>query len=277
MMIMKAFILAAGQGARLLPLTKETPKTLLNIKGTTILEYQLVTLASCNVKEVVIIGGFRVDKIRQAVDRYIALHGLDLSVKVIVNKEYDITNNLFSLWLAKDEMTTDFLVINGDNVFDRRALIKTINTPNTNVVLAIHKNPSYDDEDMKVKLDGNQVTAISKKIDNYEAQGESMGLRIFKGAGVVAFKHALDMAMLEDTNRSAFFVKAIQHMIDHGQFVSYCDVTEFEYGELDFHEDLKHLENEMSGLMMQALMLYTSPAGVFARTNGLYAGIKKAV
>ena len=61
---MKAIILAAGQGKRLLPLTQDTPKTLLNISGTTSLEYQLVTLASCKVKEVVLVGGFRVDKLK---------------------------------------------------------------------------------------------------------------------------------------------------------------------------------------------------------------------
>ena len=275
---MKAIILAAGQGKRLLPLTQDTPKTLLNISGTTILEYQLVTLASCNVKEVVLVGGFRVDKLKDYADRYIALHGLDLKLKVINNKDYAITNNLYSLWLAKDEMTSDFLVINGDNVFDRRAIVKMIQQKDITAAVAIHKNPSYDDEDMKVRIIGSNVVEISKGIDNLEASGESIGLRLFRGKGVVAFKYALDLAMIEDVRRSAFFVRAIQHMIDMGHHVEYVDVTEYKYGELDFFEDLKNLEIEMSGMMKQAIMIHTNPASLYAVSLQPYrsTGMKKA-
>ncbi len=123
---MKAFILAAGQGKRLEPLTSETPKCLLSINGSTILEYQLVTLSSVGIKDIVIVAGFRVDKIREAVKRYIIMHNLDIRVKIVINKEYDRTNNLYSLWLAREEMTDDFAVINGDNVFERESLLRTI-------------------------------------------------------------------------------------------------------------------------------------------------------
>lgn len=254
---MKAIILAAGQGSRLLPLTKETPKCLLNISGTTILEYQLVTLHSVGIKDVVLIGGFRVDKLRDYALRYVAAHGLDLRIKVINNREYDVTNNLYSLWLAREEMTTDFVVINGDNVFDRKALQKVIRQSDQSASVAIHRNPSYDNEDMKIRLVGGQVVEISKQIDNFEAHGESIGLRAFRGAGVLAFRYGLDMAMVEDVKRKSFFVKAIQHMIDAGHRVGYVDVTEYKYGELDFPEDLKALEVEMSSMMKQAIMMYT--------------------
>ncbi len=275
---MKAIILAAGQGKRLLPLTQDTPKTLLNISGTTILEYQLVTLASCNVKEVVLVGGFRVDKLKDYAERYIALHGLDLKLKVINNKDYAITNNLYSLWLAKDEMTSDFLVINGDNVFDRRAIVKMIQQKDITAAVAIHKNPSYDDEDMKVRIVGSNVVEISKGIDNLAASGESIGLRLFRGKGVAAFKYAMDLAMIEDVRRNAFFVRAIQHMIDMGHNVGYVEVTEYKYGELDFFEDLKSLEVEMAGMMKQTIMMHTNPASLYAISLQPYraSGMKKA-
>ena len=275
---MKAIILAAGQGKRLLPLTQDTPKTLLNISGTTILEYQLVTLASCNVKEVVLVGGFRVDKLKDYAERYISLHGLDLKLKVINNKDYAITNNLYSLWLAKDEMNSDFLVINGDNVFDRRAIVKMIQQKDITAAVAIHKNPSYDDEDMKVRIVGSNVVEISKGIDNLAASGESIGLRLFRGKGVAAFKYAMDLAMIEDVKRNAFFVRAIQHMIDMGHNVSYVEVTEFKYGELDFFEDLKSLEIDMSAMMKQTIMMHTNPASLYAISLQPYraSGMKKA-
>ncbi len=261
----KAFILAAGQGKRLLPLTEYTPKCLVNVNGTTILEYQMVTMASVGIKDVVLVGGFEAQKLKSMAEHYVTLHGLDMRVKMITNKDYAITNNLFSLWLAKEEMTTDFLVINGDNVFDRKAMLKVMQSKNA-VTLAIHQNDSYDDEDMKVVVRDGCVTAISKQIPNDIANGESMGLRGFSGAGVHAFRNSLDHAMIEDVSRNSFFVKAIQHMMDVGENVGYVDVTEFQYGELDFFEDLRSLETALAPMMKQTILLHTSPAGVYANT-----------
>jgi len=140
----------------------------------------------------------------------------------------------------------------------------------TSVVLAIHKNSEYDDEDMKVRIVNGQVAEVSKQIDNHLANGESIGLRVFRGNGVEGFKHAMDMAMIEDVERKAFFVKAIQYMIDHGHSVGVADVTKFQYGELDFHEDLKNLELTMSALMIQTILLHTSPTGIYAQSMHLY-------
>ena len=55
---MKAIILAAGSGSRLAPLTRDTPKCLLDMgNGTSILEYQLWACAQCCIEEVVVIAG----------------------------------------------------------------------------------------------------------------------------------------------------------------------------------------------------------------------------
>ncbi len=256
---MKAFILAAGQGKRLEPLTHDTPKCLVSIGGTTILEYQLVTLSSSNIKDIVIIAGFRADKIKEAVKRYVIAHNLDIRVKIIVNPEYDCTNNLYSLWLARGEINGDFAVINGDNVFERESLLKTLRQNDAHAVVAIHKSASYDNEDMKVRITGSHVIEISKRIDNNLASGESIGLRIFRQGGVMAFKEAMDEAMSRPNARRSFFVEAIQIMIDKGHHVGYTDVTEYQYGELDFPADLKHLEQSFSLYMIQNIYMYSNP------------------
>ncbi len=55
----KAVILSAGQGSRLLPLTKDKPKCLLEIGGQTILGWQIEALRAAGIGEVVVIAGFR--------------------------------------------------------------------------------------------------------------------------------------------------------------------------------------------------------------------------
>lgn len=259
----KAIILAAGNGSRLSPLTDNTPKCLLDISGTTILEYQLVMLAGCGIKEVVLVGGFCVEKLTKFAKRYVAIHGLDLKLKVVNNREYKRTNNLYSLWLAKDEMTSDFLVLNGDNVFARETLIRVLEEQDYDVSLAIHRHEKYDNEDMKVRIVGDRVVDISKQVDNDIADGESIGLRIFRNGGVAAFRQALDRAVIEDRQRNQYFVKAIAHLIETGCNVGYVDVSSYLYLELDFHEDLSHIRIAASDMMIQSNLLYSNLTRTF--------------
>jgi len=61
---MKAIIVSAGQGQRLLPLTEDTPKCLLPVLGDlSMLEVQLHALAECGITNVSIMVGFRAEKV----------------------------------------------------------------------------------------------------------------------------------------------------------------------------------------------------------------------
>ena len=61
MPIRKAVILSAGKGSRLLPLTAERPKCLIELNGRSLLEWQLDALREAGVAEVVVVTGFRDD------------------------------------------------------------------------------------------------------------------------------------------------------------------------------------------------------------------------
>ena len=66
---MKAVILSAGQGKRLLPLTADNPKCLLNIEGQSIIEWQFGELAKCGIDRVVVVAGYHADRVAQLVVR----------------------------------------------------------------------------------------------------------------------------------------------------------------------------------------------------------------
>ena len=61
MPIEKAIILSAGKGSRLLPLTADRPKCLIELSGRSLLEWQLDALAEAGLREVVVVTGFRDD------------------------------------------------------------------------------------------------------------------------------------------------------------------------------------------------------------------------
>ena len=108
---MRAIILSAGQGRRLLPLTEKTPKCLLPVRDDmSVLEFQLATLAACGVTYASVMVGFGADQVEEHIER-IRLPGLE--VRTVFNPMYALSDNLVTAWLARSEMKTDFLLLNG--------------------------------------------------------------------------------------------------------------------------------------------------------------------
>src|SRR5262245_50784970 len=102
---MKAVILSAGQGSRLLPLTADRPKCLLPLGTSTLLEWQIETLSRCGVDDVVVVVGFRAPLVEAALAK-LARPGL--SIRTVFNPFFNVADNLGSCWMARHEMTGDF-------------------------------------------------------------------------------------------------------------------------------------------------------------------------
>lgn len=103
---MKGIILAAGMGTRLRPLTLNTPKSLIEIKGETLIERQIRFLREKSVEEIVVVTGYLAEKFEFLKDKY--------RVTLIHNDKYDIYNNFYSMFLARHYLA-DAYVIDADN------------------------------------------------------------------------------------------------------------------------------------------------------------------
>jgi histidinol-phosphate/aromatic aminotransferase/cobyric acid decarboxylase-like protein/choline kinase len=114
----KAIILSAGLGMRLMPLTREIPKCLLEINGKTILENCLDNLHFCGIKEIVIVVGH----LKELIMAKIGNTYKDMSIKYIFAKEYETTNNIVSLWYAREELNEDLFLIESDIMFKSKLL-----------------------------------------------------------------------------------------------------------------------------------------------------------
>ncbi|MCZ6712211.1 MAG: aminotransferase class I/II-fold pyridoxal phosphate-dependent enzyme [Gammaproteobacteria bacterium] len=110
----QAIILAAGRGSRLHPLTQNIPKCLVQVGGTSLIERALTALASQGVKEAVIVVGYKGEAIR---DR-IGLRFAEVDIRYVEAPEYATTNNIRSLWDAREYLDRDTLLLEADVVFD---------------------------------------------------------------------------------------------------------------------------------------------------------------
>ena len=128
---MQAVILAAGQGTRLRPLTDHRPKCLVEVHGKPILQHQLEALCSVGIRECVIVVGHRATQVR----RMFGERFRDLSITYVENELFDRTNNIYSLWLARQEIRGDMLLLEGDVVFEHALLADLLDLPCENAAV----------------------------------------------------------------------------------------------------------------------------------------------
>jgi len=109
-----ALLLAAGTGSRLAPLTDKTPKCLVPVNETSILERLVDALCAHNFKRLVVVVGHQADAIRNFLGARVG----GMEITYITSPVYETTNNIYSLWLARKEINEPFLLVESDLVFD---------------------------------------------------------------------------------------------------------------------------------------------------------------
>jgi choline kinase len=234
---MKAIILSAGQGKRLLPLTREEPKCLLLIDDhRSVLELQLEALEHCGIERAAVMIGFGAARVEQFLARYSTRR---LQIHTCYNPFFETSNNLATCWLAIPEMTEDFILLNGDTVFEPTVLQRLLASPVAPVTLTIdQKDTAYDDDDMKVSLNGGcRLKAVGKTLPPSLTHGESIGLMRFCGRGVEAFRTALDAAIREPEGLHKWYLSVIHAMAAYEQ-VDTVSIKGHWWGEIDTPADL---------------------------------------
>jgi len=116
--ITTALLLAAGTGTRLRPLTRNAPKCLTEVGGRPILDRLIHNLRAKGIERLVVVLGYQGDKIRE----FLRHKAGDMQIDYVVNPDYRTTNNLYSLWLARQQIQEPFLLVESDLVFEARML-----------------------------------------------------------------------------------------------------------------------------------------------------------
>ena len=117
-LITTAVLLAAGAGTRLQPLTDNCPKCLTEVHGVPILGRLVSCLLAQGFRRLVVVVGYRDQQIRD----YLESHASGLTVEFIDCREYATTNNIYSLWRAREYVREPFVLIESDLVLDPRLL-----------------------------------------------------------------------------------------------------------------------------------------------------------
>jgi len=161
---MKALILDSGRGERLRPLTENKPKPLIKVGEKTLLDHQLDNLIECHITGVIITTGPFDNKIRKHVENE---HPY-LNVSYVKNPKYRTTNYIYSMWLTREFINDDVILLHGDLLFERKLLEKLINEKHANCVL-VNREIKPPQKDFKAVIENDRVIKIGVEFSGKNA------------------------------------------------------------------------------------------------------------
>lgn len=243
-------ILSAGMGTRLMPLTKEIPKTLLEINGMTLLERMIKNCIDADINRFIVVVGYNKEKVidfcPQIAEKY------DIEIKTIANEKYDITNTSVSTYLAskfiEENDLDDFVLINGDNVIDPEIILNLVASNNTGMIIDNFKE--LNEESFKLIIDdesfneektiaNGKINSIGKELDIPSSTGEFIGLSKVASDDVAEFNRILERLIEENPQnyydyayKDLSIIKTIDFVLTNG----------LKWTEIDDHNDWENAQ-----------------------------------
>lgn len=213
---MIGIILAAGVGSRLRPLTNHKPKCLISTANKCILQYQLDAYLKAKVSDVVIVIGYEGEAIREY-----CKHIKNPRIHFVENHDYESTNNMYSLYLAREHFRDrGFILNNADLAISDDIVVKMLNSEYSDVIAVDMQ--VYIDESMKVSINNEgSINGISKAISEHDSVGCSIDFYKFSA------------------HSSNILISEMEKIIErHGNVKDWTEVAMdnlFKSGELKFH------------------------------------------
>ena len=162
---MDAIILAAGMGKRLKGLTNDKTKCMITINEVTLIERMLNQLDNLMLDKIIIVVGYKAEKLK----KFIFTLNINTKIEFVLNDVYDKTNNIYSLFLAKDYLKdSDCLILESDLIFDNGILEDIIDDENPNLAVVAHYENWMDGTVVTIDENDNIVNFLSKNQFSFE-------------------------------------------------------------------------------------------------------------
>lgn len=242
---MRAIIIAAGRGRRLMPTTAETPKCYAEVHGRRLLDWALGAFKDAGITDVCFIGGYQIEKVRADYPHFTFRH----------NAGWEHNNILLSLMHAEDLMSDGFVCCYSDILFTSDVVRRVTQHP-ADIALSVdtrwldryvHRTQHPPDDAEKVTVGNGQVTRVHRAILPQEAYGEYTGIAKFTPTGAATLREHFRRAKEKHDGgpfreaaefQKAYFIHLLQEMIEAGIPMAHAD-TPGNYMEVDTQEDFE--------------------------------------
>jgi len=254
---LKALILAAGKDKQLFPLTESIPKTLLEVRGKTILQWQMEMLRAVGIQEIAVVRGYRKEQINYP------------GLKYFDNDDYLETGSLASLFAALDFIDKNTIIVYGDILFNIEILKKLVDCLDSTTLVIDrgwekhyqlsqedHPNPPELASISESEQDLN-ITALTCGLPVAETAAEFIGLaKLSSNASSVLrslfqkiYTHDITaMFQSATTIRTATFTDLIQELIKRGEKINGLEIWRT-WIDIDTFEDYRNAWNLIDEIM----------------------------
>ncbi len=250
---MRAIIIGAGRGRRLMPTTADTPKCFAEVRGKRLLDWALAAFAANGLSDICFIGGYQIEKVRADHPRLTFRH----------NAGWERNNILASLMHAEDLMDEPFLCCYADILFTADVVKRLIASP-ADIALSVdtrwleryqHRTHHPPDDAEKVTVRNGHVTRIHRSIATPEAYGEYTGIAKFSRPGAALLKEHYHRCRKHFAGKpfreaavfeKAYLIHLFQEMIEAGVKMAHAD-TPGNYMEVDTQQDFELAQQFWSG------------------------------
>ncbi len=248
---MKALILAAGFGSRLMPLTQNEPKCMVKYRGKRLIDYEIEALKGAGIEELAVVGGYLFEVLKNFLEQE---HGIK---RIYQNQNYDKTNMVSTLFCAREFLQDcvregkDLIVSYADLVYFKDTILKLKEEKDDFAIVVDKawrelwekrfKDPLEDAETLKFQ--GSFIKELGKKPQNYsEIQAQYTGLFKFSASflpEVLSFYDSLDKSSFYDGKDfdNMYMTSFLQALIDNKKAAKAVEI-EGNWLEIDFKKDL---------------------------------------
>ncbi|OCA88320.1 aminotransferase [Bacillus sp. FJAT-27225] len=162
---MQSIILAAGMGKRLKELTNNNTKSMVKVNGITMIERMLRQLDKLNLERIIVVAGFK----GQVLIDYISTLRIKTPIEYVTNEIFNKTNNIYSLYLAKDYLLKDdTILLESDLIFEDEVLNKIVKDPYPSLALVAKYESWMDGTVVTLDEENNIKSFLGKKDFRYE-------------------------------------------------------------------------------------------------------------
>ncbi|MBQ2065899.1 MAG: NTP transferase domain-containing protein, partial [Clostridiales bacterium] len=226
---MKALILNSGLGKRMGDLTNEHPKCMTELSiGKTIVSRQLSQLADVGITDIVMTTGPFAD----VLESYIASLRLPINITYVANPVYDKTNYIYSIYMARELLHDDILLMHGDLVFENAVLDGMLEQEGS--AMTVSSSVPLPEKDFKAVVEGGRITKVGVEFFDDAVAAQPLYKLTRKDWEVWL---AAIVRYCEEDNTNCYAEKALNE-VSAGTEIRPYDVGEMLCGEVDNPEDL---------------------------------------
>lgn len=243
---MRAIIIGAGRGSRLMPTTADTPKCFAEVSGKRILDWTVEALQHNGIDDINFIGGYRLECVQEEYPQFTFRH----------NDDWQNNNILSSLFYAEDLMHEPFICSYSDCLLTPQ-LMAGISAADDDIALSVdtdwlaryeHRTEHPSDDAEKVTVENGAVTRVHREIPEAEAHGEYTGVAKFSARGAEMLKEHYRRCREQFSGRpfreakvfeKAYLIHLFQEMVEHGVRMAHVD-SPGGYIEIDTQEDFEY-------------------------------------